>query len=225
MIRYSYSQMLDATLRLCRVRRGTESDAAEQLPTNESLALSQRANVLSESHALLYRALANAMGTDCAIFAKSRLSDFLALRDGGKDLKLAIKMDRKYVDFMLCDPSSMQPIAAVQLVLNPKDKPGARPPVDPFIAQALRAAGIKLLRIDARKNYCSDELRKALLPKVSACVVTSELSATEMTDRSGNASDSSTQPTTLTHSFDSRLQPGLPASPVRPNLVEQTISA
>lgn len=133
-------------------------DAGDELP------FGLRSHMLSQQSALLYRALVAAMAADAVVFAKVRLADFLFV-SGGENLKHAVKMDRKYVDFLLCDPFSMQPLAVIELSfpVETGEKPKSR---DPFVSRALKTAGIPLLKIEARQSYPVQQLRGVLLPRV-----------------------------------------------------------
>lgn len=124
-----------------------------------------RSQMLSEPKALMYRALVAAAASDAVVFAKVRLSDFLFVSGGGDDLKHAIKMDRKFVDFLLCDPFSMQPLLVIELGIPTEEgeKPQTR---DPFITRALKTSGIKLLKVEARPSYPVREFRDMLLPYI-----------------------------------------------------------
>lgn len=128
--------------------------------------LSLRETVLLERQAVLYRSLVSALSTDAVVFAKVRLADFLKLDNGGNDLKFAIKMDRKFVDFLLCDPQTMKPLAVVEMSSSPTKSDSRSQTKDPFVMQSLRSAKVKLLRIEARSHYAIDELRTLLLDKI-----------------------------------------------------------
>ena len=121
--------------------------------------------MMSDDKAVLYRALVAALAADAVIFAKVRLADFLFVVNGGNDLKHAIKMDRKHVDFLLCDPFTMHPVAVVELTYpeEPNEKPLQR---DPFVTRALKTAGISLLKVEQRPSYPIHELRNAMLSKI-----------------------------------------------------------
>lgn len=153
-----------AALKLLGV--GTSSrDEGNREDEDSKLPFGLRSQMLSEPYALMYRALVATAAADAVVFAKVRLSDFLFVTGGGDDLKHAIKMDRKFVDFLLCDPFSMQPLVVVELRIPPKD--GAKPRTrDPFITRALKTSGIKLLRVDARASYPVRDMRDLLLPYI-----------------------------------------------------------
>ena len=186
----SVPQWGKAALKLLGV--ANEESNSDSEGGNTELPFGLRTHMLSEQKALLYRALVAAMAADAVVFAKVRLSDFLFVSGGGDDLKHAIKMDRKYVDFLLCDPFSMQPLAVVESVF-PLQRGEKRRPRDPFVTRALKTAGITLLKIETRPGYPIEELRELLLPKIGPKQQATELSW--RVDEVANDSDSQAEST------------------------------
>lgn len=166
MRRESSATWRDAALKLIGASSSTSAEKKEDVDDDSELPFGLRSHMLSESHALLYRALVAALAAEAVVFAKVRLADFLYVSGGGDDLKHAIKMDRKFVDFLLCDPFTMQPLAVIELKRS--GNPDEQRSRDPFIARALKTAEITMLRIEARNSYPVAELRSALLPKIEA---------------------------------------------------------
>ena len=132
---------------------------------DSNLPFGLRSQMLSEPKALMYRALVASVASHAVVFPKVRLSDFLFVSGGGDDLRHAIKMDRKYVDFLLCDPFSMQPLLVIELGI-PESEGKKRRTRDPFITRALKTSGIKLLKVEAKGSYPVRELRELLLPYI-----------------------------------------------------------
>lgn len=148
-----------------------------------------RTQMLSEPKALMYRALVAASAADAVVFAKVRLSDFLFVSGGGDDLKHAIKMDRKFVDFLLCDPFSMQPLLVIELGIPTEDGEKAKTR-DPFITRALKTSGIKLLKVEARPSYPVRDLRDMLLPYIKQQREASRRPASNSSASNSSASNS-----------------------------------
>ena len=141
----------------------SQADAAIDVP----LKVAVRPNLLSDPDSHLFHALVSAMAADAFVMPKARLSDFLYLDGASKQLDHAIKMDRKWVDFLLCDPFSMRPLAVIERVdSDAEDAPVTTPRRDPFIAEALHQAGIVLLKVKPRRSYPIHQLRKLILSKV-----------------------------------------------------------
>ncbi len=75
------------------------------------------------------------------------------------------KIDRKSVDFVLCNPSTLKP----QLIIELDDKSHTREDRktrDDFVNNALKAAGIPLLRIPAASHYNLIALEQQIRDKI-----------------------------------------------------------
>ena len=124
-----------------------------------------RQEVLTPQEQAAYRALVDAGADSIVVFPKFHLVDFLSVRDGVEQISDAVRMDRKRVDFLLCDAKSMRPLAVVELFSNQR-KGKRRPYQDPFIARALNLSGLSSFRIEARDSYPIDELRERLMDRL-----------------------------------------------------------
>ena len=62
------------------------------------------------------------------------------------------KIDRKHIDFVLCDPQTMAPVAAVELDDKSHQSASAQKR-DADKNKACHDAGLPLLRFPARKSY------------------------------------------------------------------------
>jgi hypothetical protein len=136
-----------------------------------------RPELLGEKDSILFRSLVAAFVADAIVIPKARLSDFLSLSKGPGQLKHAIRMDRKWVDFLICDPFSMQPLAVIQRVESEAPIANARQR-DPFIAEAIKQADIVMLRIKTRQNYPANKLRELILPKIAKSTQVDAISKT-----------------------------------------------
>ena len=74
-----------------------------------------RGNFLSAAELAFYRVLEQAVGQTYSINNKVRLWDVLYVprRDDGRAHEN--KISSKHIDFLLCDPSTMQPVLAIEL--------------------------------------------------------------------------------------------------------------
>lgn len=111
--------------------------------------------------------LEKAVGNEFKIVNRVRLNDVIELKDtvAGKAKRAALlKTSSKYIDFVLCDPTNMRIIAAVDLVNHGKG--GHKSKQDWFINGALEAAGIPHIRIKVKAGYKIDEIRNGILYKI-----------------------------------------------------------
>ena len=81
---------------------------------------------------------------------------------GGERQRCQNKIDRKTVDFVVCESTSLKAMCAVELdgSSHDREKTKAR---DGFVEAALKGAGVTLVRFDRRgKEWGADEVRERL---------------------------------------------------------------
>lgn len=119
-----------------------------------------RSSFLSNLEMQLFRQLTSAVGDRVCIFPKVRVADALAVADAAHHLDDAVAIDRKSVDFLLCEIDAISPAVAVSLL--PRDN-RIREHLIGKVEQAFFAAGIPVVFISP--DDCSvEELRSQLLP-------------------------------------------------------------
>ncbi len=122
-----------------------------------------RDNFLSPAELNFYRVLASVVGDRVIICAKVSLGDLFypKTRDYGTNTSLRNKIDRKHVDFLLCDPQTIQPLLGIEL-----DDAGHRRPArqdrDQFVDQVFSAANLPLYRVPVLPSYNTRELAAAM---------------------------------------------------------------
>ncbi|EHR41850.1 hypothetical protein AJE_04365 [Alishewanella jeotgali KCTC 22429] len=112
--------------------------------------------------------LEKAAAADYKILNRVKLADVLEVRDSATDKtrrSTLLKLNAKYLDFILCEPESMKVIAVVDLV-NVQHRDGHKAVPDWFVSGALEAAGIPYLRIAIKSGYTVTELQAALAQKL-----------------------------------------------------------
>jgi hypothetical protein len=126
--------------------------------------------------------LEQAMGNKYRIINRVKLSDIVTIRNGVSDRasqNAASNAEGKYLDFVICERSSMKLLGAVDLV-DTKGR-GYKIKKDWFVSGALEAATVPHLRIKVKANYTLDEIRACInsrllgnsspLPKVKGKVI------------------------------------------------------
>lgn len=73
------------------------------------------------------------------------------------------KIDRKHVDFLLCDLRTVRPIVGIELD-DKSHRRADRQVRDEFVEEVFRAAKLPLVRIPAKHAYSTEELKSLLLP-------------------------------------------------------------
>lgn len=112
--------------------------------------------------------LEKAVQNEYRIINRVKLADVLEVRDVAADKNrrsILLKLNAKYLDYVLCNPETMQVIAVLDLV-NTHNKEGHKAVPDWFVSGALEAAGVPYLRIGIKAGYSVIELQAALAAKL-----------------------------------------------------------
>lgn len=123
----------------------------------ESLPYRLRDDFLSPAEYSFYRVLLQAAGTRAVICPKVRLSDLIFVAGGEGQQKYRNQIDRKHLDFVLCDPERMRPWCGVELDDRSHDRRDRRER-DELVDRAMAAAGLPLVRVKAQRAYSPAEL-------------------------------------------------------------------
>jgi hypothetical protein len=68
----------------------------------------------AEAEVSFYRVLANGIGSRAVVLAKVNLADIFFVVRPNENRAHRNRIDRKHVDFLLCDPATMKPLCAVE---------------------------------------------------------------------------------------------------------------
>lgn len=122
-----------------------------------------RDDFLSPAELSFYQVLRGVVGARATICAKVNLADlfFVATGDPRKNRALANRIDRKHVDFLLCDPKTMRPLAGIEL----DDKSHTRTDRktrDELVGEVFSNAGLALIRVPVKTGYALPEVEQAL---------------------------------------------------------------
>ena len=92
-------------------------------------------------------------------FAMVRIADLLRVQEGIKNRRSWInKILAKHVDFVLCEPATLEPILCIELDDRSHQR-SDRQARDEFLDEAFDSAGLPLLRVPVRSSYQSGEIR------------------------------------------------------------------
>jgi hypothetical protein len=108
-----------------------------------------------------------AMGGKYRIINRVKLSDILTVRNGVSNRasqSAANSAESKYLDFVICERSSMKLLGAIDLV-DTKGK-GYKIKKDWFVSGALEAAAIPHLRIKVKANYTVNEIKACINSRI-----------------------------------------------------------
>lgn len=120
--------------------------------------------LLTPAERSFFGVLEQAVSSDYRIFAKVRLADLVRPVAPGSRSEWQRAFNRissKHVDFILCDPKSLSVLGAVELDDQSHQDAGRRGR-DAFVDEALRSAGIPVVRFEAKRSYHPGSLRQAI---------------------------------------------------------------
>jgi hypothetical protein len=106
--------------------------------------------------------LQDAVGARYAVCPKVALRDLVFVAQPQRNMAYVNKVQGKHVDFVLCDPYTMRPVAAVELDDSSHSRADRRER-DEFVNRALEAAGLPVIRQRAARRYEPRALREAVL--------------------------------------------------------------
>jgi len=130
---------------------------------SEDLPYRLRNDFLSAAELSFYHVLRTVVGEDATICPKANLADVFFVAKPHENQTYRNKIDRKHVDFLLCDPKSMQPVVGVELD-DSSHKRADRQERDAFVDRVFKAAALPLIHVPARANYDISELVALLAP-------------------------------------------------------------
>ena len=125
-----------------------------------------RDDFLSPAEASFYRVLRLAAGERFIICPKVRLGDLLFVAEGKSGQGARNRIDRKHLDFVLLNPETLRPVAALELDDSSHSRASAKAS-DEFKDRALAAVGLPLVRVPVRRSYELAEIRALLDREIS----------------------------------------------------------
>jgi hypothetical protein len=125
-----------------------------------------RDDFLSPAELNFYRVLVTVTADWATLFIKVNLGDLFYAKTGeyGQNQAYRNKIDRKHVDFLLCDPNTLRPLLAIELDDNSHTRPD-RQARDAFVDGVFAAAGLPLLHVPVSHSYPTKKLHTFLRRK------------------------------------------------------------
>ena len=133
-----------------------------------------RDDFLSAAEQSFYLVLKLTVGDKALICPKVSLGDLFWAKssDPSEYRSLTNKIDRKHVDFLLCDPKTVRPLAGIELD-DKSHQREARQQRDEFVGNVFRAAKLPLIRVPVKRAYAVPELAALLQPYIDLPAVDS----------------------------------------------------
>lgn len=116
-----------------------------------------RDDFLSPAEISFYHVLRSTLALDVTIVIKPRLSDILFVRRPHENQGARNRIDRRHVDFLICETATMTPRLVVELDDRSHQKKD-RQERDELVDGALKAAGLPILHVPAAKGYVPQDL-------------------------------------------------------------------
>lgn len=120
-----------------------------------------RKNLLTRSELRFHQALAGAVDERFVIAMSVRLADVINCSRDAWTAGHGALISSKQLDFVLCEPHTTRIVLAIELD-DPTHGLADRVERDEFLDNAMRAAGVPLLRVPTAKAYDVDTLRAAI---------------------------------------------------------------
>lgn len=123
-----------------------------------------RDDFLSSAELSFYLVLKNAVSDWAVVYPKIGLRElfYVNSKNFGFFRSYTNKIDRKHVDFLLCDPVTIQPIMGIELD-DKSHMRSDRRKRDRFVENVFKAAKLPLTRIPAKYSYSLSELSTLLM--------------------------------------------------------------
>lgn len=112
---------------------------------------------LSRAELSFYGVLRLAVGDSMVICPKVSLKDIFYVTSRENQQTWRNKIDRKHVDFLLCDPPTLRPLLGIELddVSHQREKTQVR---DAFVETVFESADLPFLRMPVRASYTVDQV-------------------------------------------------------------------
>ena len=135
-------------------------------PQSTELALSYQCkkSLLTPAEQVFLKALDSVIDKRFRVFSMVRVADVIeadASLSASDKHKLFRKISQKHFDFVLCDPSNLEPICAIELNDKSHQKK-KRKERDEFLTQACKSAGISLHFVKVQRSYDLSQLAELL---------------------------------------------------------------
>src|SRR5687768_4730922 len=124
-----------------------------------------RDHFLSPAEHSFFMVLKSVVSDSALISIKVGLGDlfYANSNDGSKYRIYTNKIDRKHVDFLLCDPKTVRPILGIELD-DKSHRRSDRQARDEFVEKVFAYANLPLVRIPVKHSYSLTELNALLKP-------------------------------------------------------------
>lgn len=122
----------------------------------------KRESLITKAELRFYKSLQKAVQDDFEIFAMVRIADLIRVNPGSHNRRKWLnKILAKHIDFVLCDPGSLEPMVCIELDDSTHQR-ADRAERDIFVNHAFESAELPLLRIPNQPSYRAREIRELI---------------------------------------------------------------
>ena len=129
----------------------------------ESLPYRLRDDFLSAAEASFYHVLRQVVGERATVCPKVGLGDLFFVVRPNENQGARNRIAAKHVDFVLCDPATMRPLAGIELD-DASHTREDRKERDVLVEKIFKAAGLPLLRFPVQRSYALAEVNACIAP-------------------------------------------------------------
>ncbi len=129
----------------------------EEPSDNEDLPYRLRDDFLSPAEHSFYSVIKTMMGNYLTICPKVGLGDIFFVSRPNENLGAYNRINRKHVDFLICDPKTLQPKFAIELD-DASHQREDREERDEFVDAVFEAANLPLIHIPVKRAYDTTQL-------------------------------------------------------------------
>ena len=109
--------------------------------------------LLTDNEASFYRVLLLALNDRYTVFAKVRLGDLFDANPGSNEVNNRQMIDKKHVDFVICDKQSLQPLLGIELDDSSHQTVERQQESDEIKNTVFYNCGLPLLRVTSHRQY------------------------------------------------------------------------
>jgi hypothetical protein len=135
--------------------------------TGAKLPYIRQESVLTPAERSFLGVLKEATGDEFEILCKIRMADVLQVPPRTPERQAHMnRIISKHLDFVLCNPTSLAPVAAIELD-DSSHRRGDRQTRDAFVDAAMAAAALPLIRIAAKRAYKKSDIATAIRDRLA----------------------------------------------------------
>ena len=135
-------------------KRPTPSSAQE-------LPYAKRDKFLSPAEISFFHVLKGVLNPDQYLLTKVNLADIFYVRQPHINKGARNRINRKHVDYLVCDAATMTPLIAIELD-DASHQRADRKERDAFVDQVFATAELPLLHVPASKGYVSEQIHQQI---------------------------------------------------------------